>query len=242
MSTLGRLLIFIGEFLIFSIFEFFYIKKHYIMRKNSKCKFFCFRLKIPDILFMINSPKKYVVFSIILYIISDIIAIFGAILLFSNEILLSYNRLIIYALIKLLIIFFLNLFSNNVYTMAISIAGIILSASFILNSVIFPFIDYETIVSNKEVITEYTDVNKLIICEPNQYILLYNENGEEKQEIIQKNNIKAFEYSDSIDIKKYAITSTSLNYELKEPKTQKTIYKYYIFIPKNIVLDVTNAN
>ena len=77
---------------------------------------------------------------------------------------------------------------------------------------------------------------------PNQYILLYNENGEEKQEIIQKNNIKAFEYSDSIDIKKYAITSTSLNYELKEPKTQKTIYKYYIFIPKNIVLDVTNAN
>ncbi len=240
MSILVRWIIFIVQFLILFAFEFFFARKTYLKLKWKKLKK--------------NIIKNYIKFCIVAYTILDLIILFIPILIYSNETLLSYNKLFLWLLIiSFLIVILLYIYDGKkeyksekyfLSSFLVTIVIYIIIATLVISFMVITFnqLNFSTTVSSQVNITEYTDVNKLIKCNNNKYILLFTENGNVKEEVISKDDIEVLEYSDSIDIKKYTTTSTLVNYELKDPqKTIERTYKYYIFIPQNIVIDVTDS-
>ncbi len=194
----------------------------------------------------ISSPHNYLIISIIENIVFDILLVLLFIFIYPNYIFLYWNKIIITSLIILIYIFWcLCMHTNNnnkfdykffIYT---SLIGIVFATIFIIVSL--PSISVTTL-ETKETsynITEirnffeYTDKTNV-----SNYIIDYSKNGKQKIEKIESKQVKVFENSDNLDIKKTTITYTKYDYELKDKQnatyTEVESY-YYIFIPEDMV-------
>lgn len=250
MSTLVRFLILIGEFLILFSYEFVHIRKELKKRKKWKKDVNNGLKRIEELKneFALYKPKDYRLFAIISYSVLNIIIMLLPLLFFNQEIFLSYNKLIVWGGIIVFFVFFHLSLTNN--KNLILYLGVSLAASSLVSCFFIPiFLNFSEVLDIKTTYYQIEQVNSIFIyynkinskSYAKNYIIYYtDENGEEKEEIIEGSNVITFEYSETVDIKKCNTTYTKINRELKYPEeyTQEDL-KYYIFVPKKMVHDLT---